>query len=571
MNVREWKAWLGELPWSLRWFVWLVLLRPLLDTLYFLKDISPFLSPLYIVGVLTPVAVVASFYAKSFPKANRSALDAMMGGWGWLLALSSLTMVVLFLSPGSLEIGLKIMVPVFLYFFCRHLIRSRRDLVGLLTTFLYSTAVPFLMLLYERLFSPLGALVYTRQYERYGGLYADVVSYAMYSVGAMLVVCYFFLAQPPYAKFRTHVFRLLVVSGLFVVALMSVHHAASYGVGGAIILLLIVHSVGSGRFTIPLVVLFVTTLGFLVVGDTIAERVEVMYKTDLAVISGEKEVDAAFHGRMSRWQVYLDYWGTMPAAAKMFGAPLSGASEGTLNSMLLGGIHSDYLRVMFASGVVGMLLYLLFYGGVLLRALVARWAERYLIVAAVAVVLMYSITIVPTLYAPLMYFCLPIFAYAALPRRVLREQPPRPRRVMHVPAQTPRVATRPAPLVPARAEGPTRPEAPEPAAPSAAPDPRPGPSPRPAPPRRRTSQGPPRHVAASERRRPAKQAAAAAAAASDALVAKALDEVVYRAVVDWITAEDVAAAVQACGAEAPEHVRAVALTVIGTALRQGLV
>ena len=42
------------MPWSLRWFIYLVLLRPLIDQLYYLKTVSPFLSPLYIVGVTTP-------------------------------------------------------------------------------------------------------------------------------------------------------------------------------------------------------------------------------------------------------------------------------------------------------------------------------------------------------------------------------------------------------------------------------------------------------------------------------------------------------------------------------------
>src|SRR5690606_40353001 len=106
MSFGAWRRWVAELPWALRWFVVLVLVRPLLDTLYFLKEISPFLSPLYIVGVLTPVAVVASYYARGFPRTPRSALDPLMGAWGWLLALSSLAMVAFFASADSLEVGL---------------------------------------------------------------------------------------------------------------------------------------------------------------------------------------------------------------------------------------------------------------------------------------------------------------------------------------------------------------------------------------------------------------------------------------------------------------------------------
>src|SRR5690606_32189725 len=144
-------------------------------------------------------------------------------------------------------------------------------------------------------------------------------------------------------RFRTHVTRLVVVGALFVVALLSVHHAASYGVAGALVLLLVFHSLGGGRFALPLVVAFALRVAVIHVGDTIAQRVDVMFANDVAVLSGEKDAGAAFHGRMSRWEVYLDYWEGMPATAKLLGAALSGAGEGTLRTMLLGGIHSDYL------------------------------------------------------------------------------------------------------------------------------------------------------------------------------------------------------------------------------------
>lgn len=58
MKFNQWKIWLKSKPWILKWFILLVLIRPIIDNLYFLKDISPFLSPLYIAGVLTPLMVI---------------------------------------------------------------------------------------------------------------------------------------------------------------------------------------------------------------------------------------------------------------------------------------------------------------------------------------------------------------------------------------------------------------------------------------------------------------------------------------------------------------------------------
>ncbi|HRZ78170.1 MAG TPA: hypothetical protein P5248_12420, partial [Bacteroidales bacterium] len=60
MKHREWKHWVRSKPWALRWFIYLVLLRPVIDNLYYLKHVSPFLSPLYIVGVLSPLLALSA-------------------------------------------------------------------------------------------------------------------------------------------------------------------------------------------------------------------------------------------------------------------------------------------------------------------------------------------------------------------------------------------------------------------------------------------------------------------------------------------------------------------------------
>ena len=135
LTYSEWKSWLGRLPWMHKWFILLILFRPLIDAFYFLKEVSPFLSPLYLVGVATPVLAGYSIY--KYPRPNYSRLDSYFGFYTLLIAISSIALLVSdSISMDALDSILKVLLPSFLYFFCRTFIRNRSDLHGILQTFL---------------------------------------------------------------------------------------------------------------------------------------------------------------------------------------------------------------------------------------------------------------------------------------------------------------------------------------------------------------------------------------------------------------------------------------------------
>src|SRR5262245_10118257 len=75
MSFKEWRRWLKELPWSCKWFVLFILIRPVADNFYSLKEISPLYSPLYILGVLTPVFILLSFLSNRMPRKHPSPAD----------------------------------------------------------------------------------------------------------------------------------------------------------------------------------------------------------------------------------------------------------------------------------------------------------------------------------------------------------------------------------------------------------------------------------------------------------------------------------------------------------------
>lgn len=434
MRFQTWRAWVGGLPWSLRWFVILVLIRPFLDVMYFLKEISPLLSPLNIVGVLTPLLVVASYFSLRFPRVQPSFLDKIMGAWGVIVALNTIAVLTATPGFGGVEIAIKITTPVILYFFVRHLIRSKTDLVGLLTTFLYASLFPAGMILYEQFRGPLSAVSITRGIPRLEGLYADVMSYAIYLVGALAIVMYFYL-DPENEQFRRARGRkLAVVLGLVLLALMNMQHAASWGVSAALVVLLMAHSMGRRHWP-QILLLALVSLGVVYAwGGEIGSRIVELYQVDLLVVQGDIESGRMLHGRVSRWNRYLAEWDALPVGGKLLGVPL--AETGRLSRMLLTGLHSDYLRILFTSGLIGLGTYLLFHLGALWKSMRLPRPERFVVRAVIVVMLLYSITTTVTIYFPLMYLCLSVLAYAALPHgrrgpvspRSGREMAPRTRR-----------------------------------------------------------------------------------------------------------------------------------------------
>lgn len=413
MIYREWKTWLGQQPWSLRWFLILVLFRPVLDLLYFMKSISPYLSPLYIVGVATPVLIIASYFSARFPRVRSTIPDLAFVVLSGLFLFNAIAVLTLGVELLTLEVVFKLMTPVMLYFFVRHLIRSRRDLHGLLTTFLYSTIVPIGMLLYESLIDPFDSgVVNTRDFDRFNGLFADVMSYAIYVIGAFLIVSYFLLHSIGKPSFKRKAVEFSAIGIITTLCLLNMHHGSSWAVFAALSLLLVFHLFSLRLAPVLLLVVTVAAGGYFLVGSAVEQRVATMFSTEMAVLDNEEKAGRIFHGRGYRWMRYVDDWKAAPMSAKLLGITVSDRAPD--RAKLLSGTHNDYFRIGFASGLIGLVVYLfaiMLFGFAAFRK---PRAERYLLLGAVAIVLLYSVTTTPTLYAPLMYLCLPVFAFGVI-------------------------------------------------------------------------------------------------------------------------------------------------------------
>jgi hypothetical protein len=423
MTFKNWKIWFKLLPASLKWFIILILLRPIIDVFYFLKEISPFLSPLYITGFLTPCFILFSFLSRRFPKKHKSFLtDINYGIWSVIVVFN--LMLLFTFQDGSSIISdvLRYITPILLFYYIRHLIRSKRDLIGVLQTFYYSASIPAALLIYELIF---GAI--TPEYlsegrgggARMQGAYADIMNYAIYITGAFLIRCYFFLRSVRLKQVNTRkIINLGIVLLICFIGLISIKQTSSWVVIIFLISLFILFNLNNkkGLISILLLIPFLIVFGKSTYKSNIAPLIEKEYR----VINGDADIERSFNGRMTRWVKYFNIWSEMPIASNIFGSALSGHKK--VPTMLSGGMHSDFVRVIFLSGILGLIFYLLFFMNLASRVKKVPLPERFLIFGAIGSVLLFSVSTTPLLYVPLIYFIYPIFAYAALPKSLLLEK-----------------------------------------------------------------------------------------------------------------------------------------------------
>ena len=416
MTYKEWKYWLKSLPWHLRWFVILVLIRPIIDNFYYLKNVSPFLSPLYIVGIATPLLCVFAIF--TYRHKDRNTLDTLFGCWSFCVFFSLLFM---FLNdPGSktfLEYFLKLSMPVYLFFFLRLLIRSRKDLDGVLQTFLYSSLFVVAVFLFELFVNPI-KVQKTRDLERIQGYYGDVMNYAIYLSQGFLIVCYFYFSkrniQTSFVRNRTFIFTILIC----VACLFKISHTATYGVFLGILLLFILFNVKTNKTAGFFLIIVISAVAYLFGGEAIEKNVAPLLKTDIAVYEGKKANERLLHGRVGRWKSMLEQFSNFPVPAQFFGMPLILQDS---YAEVSSGAHNDFVRILFFTGLIGLIFYILIFVIYFSRLKYLHSDQHFLALGAMTILILYSISTCPTLYAPMLYILFSVICYLALPASILRK------------------------------------------------------------------------------------------------------------------------------------------------------
>ncbi len=414
MTFKEWKNWVSGIHWSLRWFIFLILMRPIVDNFYYLKDISPLLSPLYIIGVLTPILAIYSM--NHVKKPNYSRLDFYFGVMSILGAFSCIVLAISdAFSFDSLDFSFKFMLPFLLYFFCRRIIRSKKDLQGVFQTFSYSILFIITIFTYELIFGPINIQI-SRGLERFQGSYADVMNYAVYTSCGLLIIFYSFIEKPKSVSPRTITILLIVAIVYTILILFNIHHTASFAVVAALGILFI-FTVTKANLGVGLLVISIAGLLFFIVGpEAISNQVTPLIETDIKVYEGEKQNDQLLHGRVGRWMGFLDFFNSKGSIVQFLGLPLGMDHP---YSYIAKGSHNDFVRMLMVCGYLGLITYVLILINIGTRIIGHKIAFTFVGLGTLTIVLLYSVSLTPLLYATLMYIIMSVYAALALPKHMM--------------------------------------------------------------------------------------------------------------------------------------------------------
>ena len=83
-----------------------------------------------------------------------------------------------------------------------------------------------------------------------------------------------------------------------------------------------------------------------------------LFAKDIQVYEGDARDSAALNGRVWIWERYFAIWESFNVISQWLGAGF--AQHVKSRVMMSGGMHSDYVRLFFSTGIVGVICYLTF-------------------------------------------------------------------------------------------------------------------------------------------------------------------------------------------------------------------
>jgi hypothetical protein len=246
-----------------------------------------------------------------------------------------------------------------------------------------------------------------------------VVSYGIYLSFCFLIVTYFYFSRkgelPKIKRIRT----VIIVGILCVLTLLNIHHVASYTIFLGILLLFLVFNFRANKGAAFVLSFLLFIIFYLFAQPIIEEKITPLLETDIEVYEGEQDSGRLMHGRMGRWTAMMETFTNENIFAQCFGYPTTLKYSYHYVGV---GSHNDFVRILFLSGYFGLFYYLvvlvIFYN----RAKKLFIATKYLAFGTLGILMLYSISIVPTYYPPFMYVVMSVFAYVALPKT--SNQPP---------------------------------------------------------------------------------------------------------------------------------------------------
>ena len=407
-NKKFYRKWFSTRPLNFKWMLLVILTLPFFAATWEMKESSGF-SPLQLLGTL----VFGFGFLFIIRKKTRS--PSLVFTFYIFLSLLILNALLVLGYEGSFHqfgITLKILLPFILFFYFRKYINTLMDLEGFLITFLIASVFPIATLYYEILFNPISQ-VYNIESRggglRLSGFYADLFGYMSHLICGFICYCYFYIKNINKRK-KHFVFTnlgFLVVLLICIIGIFNLRHQASWMVFMALLLVFVFYIRKTVSF-FQLIVFFFVMAG---VGVYFYfEIFTVLFAKDISVYQGGAEDTTALNGRVYIWKKYFAYWEGFSFLAQWLGVGI--AQHEKSYAMMSGGMHNDYVRYFFSTGILGLTCYLSFLFYIIKNAMMVRIIEiKFLMLASVLTITMYGISTLPLLSGgEMMYFLVAIIS-----------------------------------------------------------------------------------------------------------------------------------------------------------------
>lgn len=395
------RKYLGDIGWPVIVWLLLLLLRPLIDATWFLKETDVGVSPLQLLGAGLPAFFVWSIWKR------RHALSSVLLdwweiiSWGVLLLVAATAVVVI--SPGQETMGLalKLVLPPLAIFFGVLYLREARARASAAIVLALAGVVPLLFLSYELIAGPMATSL-RNEVQRYIGPYAQVSVYGLHLSLMLMGVGYLAII---YRSRWSYISLFLLVALLAFSAAFLVHvstWAVWLGLMGLIVLLFLLRGAWKPAVMLVGIAALFTIFGFTLRTE---QPFQPVLMTDVQVLTNDAPPEWFANSRGLIWSNYLSDYLRLPLHAQIFGSSLSGRND--LGAMGFGA-HNDFLRILMATGAAGLLLYLFWLARTTRAVLRSGGESRYLGLAALIILLGYSVALTPTFIMPLVTALLPV-------------------------------------------------------------------------------------------------------------------------------------------------------------------
>ena len=409
VSLSEWVSWLRTRPRFFKIFLLLILIKPVIDILWDIKIPAMPVTFLQIFGVSLAAITCASLLPRRPYRIEKETLSHLFFLiWIALQLMNEILVVVFNFSLEILGMSLKVAMPIYVYLLYRRYIFSRKDLDGILTTFYFSLIILVLNFVYHLLFTS-GIVTSSRGLSRLETGYADIAGLGMAVNLSMLIVGYFLLQHSKNRLLYRRTIKLFYLNiAIGSLILLNIYHAAS-----TIIFIVLLFLFWLYKPKQRMVFIFVLSIGlaYFIRTNVYEERFNKLYATDISVITGDKESYQAFHGRVGRWQDQFASFSQQSGLAQLVG--LIGIDH---PSFLGHHPHSDYLRILYSAGYIGLFFYLLFLFTIFKRSFSVNKEQKFLLHGVLLFLTMQSITLTPMTYHAVVFVFMATVAWLQLPK-----------------------------------------------------------------------------------------------------------------------------------------------------------